>query len=114
MRAGEEGEVYVHMVHICMHVYVKARDQPLVIPQNHQSPFCFYFILLFCFLFCVRISRGLGFPEQARQIGQPQGSAFLCHTWAKVYKYAPPLGLFRWVLGIEPQLSGLHKEHFAN
>lgn len=71
------------------------------------------FPILF-FVFFARISHRRDLPEQGRQIRQPQGAMFLCHTRAKVYKYAPLLGLFTWGLWIEPQLSGLHNGHLAN
>lgn len=59
------------------------------------------FPILF-FVFCARISHRWNLPEQARQIGQPQGATFLCHTRAKVYKYTPPLGLSHGVYELNP------------
>lgn len=99
-------------VHMCMPVCVEARDKPVIIPPG--PPISILFVS-YSSLFSVSGSlHCLGLHEQARRIGQPQGSAFLCHTRAKVSEYAPPLGRFTWVLGIEPHLSGLHKEHLAN
>lgn len=65
----------VHMVHICMLVYWRLEINLQSSPRTINLHFVFILFYSF-FVFCVRISHGLGFPEQARQIGQPQDLPF--------------------------------------
>lgn len=62
------------------------------------------------FLFPVSGSlTGWVFPSRLGRLASLRDLPFSAY---QVSKYAP--ALFRWVLGIKPQLPGVREEHFAN
>lgn len=110
MRAEGEGKCMLIWVHMCMPVYVEARDNIQSSPGPSISTLFLFHFILFCLL-CQGLS--LFGSSRAGWVDWPASGICLSLPTRSpsMHQHSE---LFRWVLGIKPQLSGLHEEHFAN